>query len=469
DTVVSASSETQAGPTAVVPSMIGRFDMGPMVGQGGTGMVFHAFDTVLSRDVAIKVPRREVRRDAEAEQRLVREARIASQLRHPNLAELLEIAEYGGACYLVSRWANQGSLQQLLAANQTPMTESAALWLMQQITSGLAYCHRKQVYHLDLKPGNILFSNESQELGDYPDELPGFPVITDFGIALFATQDRTVSFSHTGLGTPMYMAPEQISGDVAALGAATDVFACGLILYELLAGKHPLADASIADAVNGIRTGRIPDLPSEIQVSSSAKSLLFKCLQDDPERRYEHAEALNADIRTVLDGGNIALGSRRWMPRLQSFSKRVESMDQAAYVSLGLNGSLISGFLFILCALYWKVWADFNGDPVTYTLDVLKLLVFPHGPMMLISSLVLRGYRRLHAINTALAAILVVMVAVTLAIGRSPLRIYEGHPFTFAFLHLTVLGLSLCMLTAHLIAMPAWFRLKKQPKIRIAK
>ncbi|MFN3192062.1 MAG: serine/threonine-protein kinase [Aureliella sp.] len=466
DTVVAAPADSGADPGPEVPSMVGRFDMGPMVGQGGTGMVFQAYDTLLDRDVAIKVPRVEVRRDAAAEQRLVREARIASQLRHPNLAELLDIAEHGGARYLVSRWANRGSLQQLLAAKQAPMSEEAALWLMQQITSGLSYCHRKQVYHLDLKPGNILFSTESQEGGEIPSELPGVPLITDFGIALFATQDRTVSFSHTGLGTPMYMAPEQISGDVAALGAATDVFACGLIFYELLAGKHPLADASIADAVNGIRTGLIPDLPNGIQVSPSAKAILFKCLQDDPSRRYEHAEALNADLERVLGGGSVTPRKRSWASRLQSFSKRNESIDQAAFVSLGLNGSLFTGFFFILFALALKIWPEFDGDPVEYTLDVFKLFVFPHGPMIINSVLVLRGLRRLHLINTVLSAILVAMVSVTLISGDSPLRIYEGHLFTFAFLHLTVLGLSLCMLAAHMLAMPAWVRLNAQAKSR---
>ncbi|MFK7734482.1 MAG: serine/threonine-protein kinase [Pirellulaceae bacterium] len=444
-----------------LPEVIGRFEIRSCVGQGGMGTVYEAWDTRLAREVAIKVPRANPKLSKTRPRSLIREARIAAQLSHPNLAEIYDLFDHSGTICLVSRWADCGNLEEVIATREEPLTEADVLWLMTQIAAGLDHCHRRNVNHLDLKPGNILFTTDQDSEANVPASLPGIPLIADFGIAQQNNEWQTVSFSHTGVGTPMYMAPEQIDGGIGPIGPAADVFACGLLLQELLEGTHPLANHSITDALNALRVGQIPGPSKSVQVSSETRTILKNCLQESPSCRYQTAGELLADLKRAQSGQTIRKHQSGLLQRTKDFSKRPESIDQAAYICLGINFSLLMSFGLILVSMLLQVWSNFTGDLWAYVLDVMKLVAFPHGPMILTSLLVLKGRRSLHVLNVAFAAILAGMVTYSLVTGDSPLRIYEGHPFAFKFLHITVLSFSVGMLGTHLLAVPAWLRRNK--------
>lgn len=444
----------------VVPGQVGRFSIEGLVGHGGMGVVFKGFDAVLQRHVAIKIPRPANSSDQLLEERLVREARIAAQLRHENLAELFEVGEFEGRSYLVSRWAGGGSLHQFLTERQSAVPETDALQLMHGMVSGLAHCHGRNVTHLDLKPGNILFG--LTELAEHPDFVetcfPGVPLITDFGVAKVLDPTLTVSCTQTGVGTPMYMAPEQIERDQNNVGPASDIFASGLILYELLLGAHPLANEPLVIALKRLRSASFPPVSKLQGVSQQVQRIVQRCLQPSPKDRYASAAELLEDIERAQRGEPVQGSTWSWWPRLRAWCRREESMDQAAYVSLGLNVSLLLGFTLMLLTVSVGASAVFKGSSYQMAQDVAGLILFPHGPMSVISLAILRGRKDFHVLNTIFAALLVVMVAYSLYSGTSPFSIYDGQPFAHFLMHISVLALGVGMFVAHLLALPAWYQ-----------
>ena len=455
------------------PGQIGRFTIERLVGHGGMGVVFCAYDTLLRRRVAIKIPKTDLVDAVELDRRLVREARIAAQLRHPNLAELYEVAQFEGGHYLVSRWANGGTLQQYLGRRNTPVPEQAALQLLVGIVSGLEHCHQRSITHLDLKPGNILFDNqgtldEASSCTQEQREFPGRPLVTDFGIARVLDPGVTLSCTHTGVGTPLYMSPEQIDGRQGAVGPASDIFALGLILHEMLGGRHPLADQPISRAFRLLANADIPRLSASLGISTSTLCLLARCLQPDPNDRYPDASALLRDLQKIQRGEVVSAGT--WAPyaRLRAWTQREEAIDQAAYVTIGLNIGVFVGFALMLLSVALRWSNDFVGSPSELAIDILKLVVFPHLPLVFICVCILRGQKWLHIVNTALSAMLFLMIFYALVTGVSPVRLYHDRPFAHYLIHLTIFGVFFYVLVAHLIALPAWLRLRKPANSKVS-
>jgi serine/threonine protein kinase len=212
-------------PTAALPRLFGRYRLDQFLGQGGMGIVYRAHDTQLNRAVALKIPTLSGGGSATLKARFVREAQAAAALQHPNICQIYDIGEVDGAAYLTMALIRGEPLARRVGE---PWEPRAAAELVRKLALALQVAHSQGVIHRDLKPGNVMIDER------------GEPVIMDFGLArradLVAEQ---LTQQGDMLGTPAYMSPEQITGDVAVMGPGCDIYSLGVILFELLTGTVP--------------------------------------------------------------------------------------------------------------------------------------------------------------------------------------------------------------------------------------
>jgi serine/threonine protein kinase len=215
----------------IVGGQVGRFRILRTLGHGGGGIVFLAFDPDLRREVAVKVPHLVALLSPDVRQRFLREARAAASLNHPNLIPVHEAGESGGVCFLVSAYCRGGSLAQWLAARTAPVPVRQAAELLADLADAVQYVHDHGIYHRDIKPGNILLDPRERHLPSGGRQPPEFhetqgadaprsgdrftPRLTDFGLAKLREAQTESTRSGAVLGTPSYMAPEQVEAACA--------------------------------------------------------------------------------------------------------------------------------------------------------------------------------------------------------------------------------------------------------------
>jgi len=270
------------------PNRIGQYDIIDVLGAGGMGEVYRAYDSRLHREVAIKVLPEAVARDPDRRARFEREARILASLNHPHIAQVYGLEDAGGTPALVMELVESQTLaQQIADAAAATLPLTAILTVARQIADGLDAAHEKGIIHRDLKPSNIALTSGGQVK------------ILDFGIAksLGHAGAGDAAGTHPGmiLGTPAYMSPEQARG--LAIDKRTDIWAFGCVLYELLSGRRPFGGATASDNLAAVLerdpdwTCLRPDTPPAI------RSLLRHCLDKDPKRRLRDI----ADARLAID------------------------------------------------------------------------------------------------------------------------------------------------------------------------
>jgi hypothetical protein len=262
---------------------IGPYHVQEEVGRGGMGVVYAARDERLGRTVALKVLPREISRDARARERLAREARAAAALSHPAIATVYALEEIDGELFLASELVRGVTLRQALSAGRLP--PARALEILMQLAEALDAAHRAGIVHRDLKPENVLLT---------PD---GRVKVVDFGIArtLSPAGDGRLTLTGTALGTPGYMAPEQLRGD--AVDARADVFAFGVIAYELAAGEHPFGGSDPASLVERLESDTAP-LSRPIDPPALDR-IVRHCLRGDPASRFASGSELLDALRTA--------------------------------------------------------------------------------------------------------------------------------------------------------------------------
>ncbi|HEY2893540.1 MAG TPA: serine/threonine-protein kinase, partial [Pirellulales bacterium] len=293
-------------------SKIGRFEIIEELGRGAHGIVFLAWDPAARRQVALKTPHPDVLFTPELRARFIREGVAAARLAHTNIISVLEVDQSGPVCYIVSSFCEGKALAAFLMERaESPPLEVAAQWTA-ELADAVEHAHRHGILHRDLKPANVILEPAPGCLAH--DEDPSgtprknndqalVPKLTDFGLAkLIDSQDMR---SRTGvlLGTPAYMAPEQVDSRLGAIGPPTDVYGLGAILYELLTLKRPFMADSQADLLRQIACGDPPapsllrnDLPRDLE------AICLRCLQRTPRDRYPSAAALAADLRRFQAG-----------------------------------------------------------------------------------------------------------------------------------------------------------------------
>ena len=247
--------------------------------QGGMSDIYRAFDLVRRRDVAIKIPDQSMIGDPAQYERFQRELEVLNTLQHPAILHGLGSGKYNRIPYLVTEFIDGQSLRILIDA-QAPLPPEQAIPLIRKIADGMAYCHANGVIHRDLKPENILITAEGQ------------PIIMDFGLALTKSAHRvTYSNLSATMGTPDYMAPEQIEGQRG--DQRTDVYALGTILFEILAGRIPFqGDSNMA--VMGLHLNNTAPRLDRVNPSISPQlaAIAARCLARDPANRYPDMAAL---------------------------------------------------------------------------------------------------------------------------------------------------------------------------------
>ncbi|MBL0210970.1 MAG: protein kinase [Holophagaceae bacterium] len=278
---------------------IGKFEIQRRLGEGAMGEVFLGRDPIIGREVAIKTIRPQIATGEEARERFYREARAAGTLNHPNLVTVHEFGEDDGTLFLAMEYVPGQDLQTLLLDHS--LTRPQILEIVAQICDGLAYAHARGVMHRDIKPSNIRV--------DWHQGRP-FVKVMDFGIARIAGSDMTGS--GTILGTFGYMAPEYISSGIPDPRA--DIFACGVILYEALAGERPfLGDTTATVLYRIVHEQPKPMDPAHLHgISPAVQSILDQALEKDPSLRYQRAEVMSAALRSAKDPhwlGGVAMGT----------------------------------------------------------------------------------------------------------------------------------------------------------------
>jgi hypothetical protein len=257
-----------------LPDPFGRYRIVRPLGRGGMGSVYLAHDTELDRKVALKVPHFRLD-DVGAMERFAREARAAATIDHPNVCRVYDVGRVGDVPYLTMVYVEGPTLADELKAG--PMPARRAAGLARDVARALADAHRRGVVHRDLKPGNILLD---------PD---GRPVVADFGLARRAMEALTLTEPGEVLGTPLYMPPEQLTGDAEQVGPASDVYALGAVLYECLTGRPPFA-GSRSDVV----TRALTQPPPPPGIDSRLDGIVLKALAKRPADRFGMAAFADA-------------------------------------------------------------------------------------------------------------------------------------------------------------------------------
>ena len=218
----------QAGPVIDISGQkFGRYEIKRQLGQGAMGAVYLARDTQLERDVALKIPKVDLAEKSEFLARFKREAQSAAKLNHPNICPVYDFGEVDGQPFITMAYIDGEPLTRHVG--RTPIDNQWIANIIRKIAVGLDHAHQNGVIHRDLKSGNVLIDRS------------GEPIVTDFGLAGRVDDNDDERLTKYGqiLGTPAYMAPEQIEGDSGIIGPSSDIYALGVILYELLAGELP--------------------------------------------------------------------------------------------------------------------------------------------------------------------------------------------------------------------------------------
>ena len=275
---------------------IDRYKIQTLLGIGGMATVYNAYDTRLEREVALKVIRRNAFAQDEMDmllKRFEREAKSLAKLSHPNIVPVIDYGEFEGAPYLVMVYLSGGTLKDKLGK---PIPWQAAIRQILPVANALEYVHDRNIINRDVKPSNILLTENDE------------PLLTDFGIVkIFEDKGKDatkLTGTDTGIGTPDYMAPEQWVGDATA---QSDLYSLGVVLYEMITGHRPYT----ADTPAGVLLKQaneplplpkkyIPDLPQDVE------SVLLKALAKEPEDRYADMHIFVEDLKKLLDGSPVS-------------------------------------------------------------------------------------------------------------------------------------------------------------------
>jgi serine/threonine protein kinase len=262
---------------------LGKYRIENLLGQGGMGAVFLAYDAILQRRLALKVLK-SPDEDASSQVQLLREARSASALNHPNVCTIYEVGEESDWPFIAMEYIDGRTLCDVIAAAPLPIEDSVRYGI--EIADALAHAHDRGVIHRDLKAANVIVSSS------------GHLKIVDFGLARRANAAESQSVtaqtrSSLAVGTPYAMAPEQVRGGSA--DARTDLWALGVLLYEMLTAARPFGGGTTADLFSSIL--RDAPVPMPPDTPGSLRQLVHKCLSKSPDERYQRA----ADVRLGLE------------------------------------------------------------------------------------------------------------------------------------------------------------------------
>jgi serine/threonine protein kinase len=276
------------------------FDIQSLIAHGGHGVIYRAVNTTTKRTVALKLLRAGVTASRQERMRFQKNGEALARLSHPNIVTLYSVGEYQGHPYVEMEYVEGGSLDRLIRHSFPTERETATL--LKQLAQAVQYAHEHGVIHRDLKPGNVLLHRT--DLNSNALSYSSFsPKIADFGLAKMIPDDGMLTPTFSILGTPSYMAPEVASGEAQAATIAADIYGLGAIGYDLLTGRPPFFGATPYDTIRMVIQDE-PTLPIRLRanLSRDVETVLLKCLEKDPQRRYPTAKALAEEWDRILLG-----------------------------------------------------------------------------------------------------------------------------------------------------------------------
>lgn len=283
----------------------GRYRLERVLGRGAAGVVYEATHEAIGKRVALKVLSTHASRSPDAVARFFREAHIAASLEHPNVVQVFDGGQDEDRCFLAMELVDGVALSAHLARGSASVTQIVQLFL--QITHGVAAVHDAGVVHRDLKPDNVLLAGPERT-----------PKVLDFGISKLAVAPTGLTTLGAVMGTPYYMAPEQVA-DTRSVDARADVYALGVMLYEALTGRLPYEGESVLQIYRLATTGRCdPAHHLRPEVPPALSAVVAKALCPDPSARFRDARALREALASVSfdgrdDGLDLDAGSEPWM------------------------------------------------------------------------------------------------------------------------------------------------------------
>ena len=326
----------------------GDYEVQEEIGRGGQGVVYRARQKSLNRTVALKVIGLGHWATEAHLKRFRREAEAAARLEHPGIVPIHEVGERDGSCYFSMKFVEGGQLDQVVG--REPMSPRSAVELIAKVARTVHYAHEHGILHRDIKPGNILL------------DAKGEPHLTDFGLARLVETESTVTQTLDVLGTPSYMAPEQAVGNNSALTAATDVYALGAVLYQLLTGHPPFAGGTTYETIK-LLLDTEPRQPRvwNPKLDRDLSTICLKCLEKDPQRRYSSALALAEDLERWLRHEPILARHAGIVTRGKKWLRRNPT-----------SALLAASLAALAVAVGWIVWnSKLTQSPITTGIAVL--------------------------------------------------------------------------------------------------
>ena len=311
------------------------YEVEALLGRGGMGVVYRARHLRLNRLVALKMLLAGAYAGPHERARFQREAEAVAGLRHANIVQVYDVGDHDGCPYFTMELLEGGSLAQALAGTPQPARQAAAL--LTTLAEAVQAAHQAGIVHRDLKPANILLTAE------------GTPKVADFGLARHFDGEPALTLSGARIGTPSYMAPEQVIGKAGTIGPAADIYALGAVLYEMLTGRPPFRGETAAETERQVINDE-PVPPSRLnpKVPRDLETICLKCLSKEPGRRYASAAALADDLRRFEEGRPIQARPVGWGERFWRWGRRNPTGAALLVTALALVGLASGGGVWLV-------------------------------------------------------------------------------------------------------------------------
>lgn len=325
---------------AALPQEFGRYEIERTLGEGGMGAVYLAHDSQLDRKVALKTPKFSNDSDPTMMQRFYREARSAATLQHPNICPVYDVGEIDGTHYISMAYIEGRPLSDLVSADKQPPI-TTLLKVVRKIAIALHEAHGQGLIHRDLKPANIMIDRRNEpivmdfglarQFGDEDSSAQAEATIDPQALAASTKAEARITIPGTVMGSPGYMAPEQLQGDPSKIGPASDVYAMGVLLFELLTGRLPFpGTGTLMSVVNAVMSDPAPDATAirsslDPRVAAVCRKAMSKTIDDRYESMQTFALAISRLLKSDTDGDRTAArSSQKVSPELVRTKEQFE-------------------------------------------------------------------------------------------------------------------------------------------------
>ena len=325
-----------------LPNPFGRFEVYEKIGEGAFGAVWKAFDPQLQRIIAIKVLHPELRVAPSVSHRFVKEARAAARLNHTNIVRIHESGIVDRISYIAAEFV-QGQKLQTLDEDGPRFDPRQSAELIAQLADAISHSHAQGVIHRDIKPDNVLLNDSIDASG----RSRIIPRLTDFGLARIQDDDTAQSTLGMLVGTVQYMSPEQLQGSSSRTESSTDIYALGILLYEMLTGRRPRPNATnVFQTIDASRMIASPRSLLGNRIPPDINAICMRCLAFDPKSRYPSADELHSDLQRFMDG-------RPTFARPRSSVQHIVSWCGFHKLAAFTIGAVVSTLAFTVAVFAW--------------------------------------------------------------------------------------------------------------------